>query len=192
MARNLPPVTRSQRLTAWACVGLLGAMVGLAYASVPLYRIFCQVTGYGGTTQRAEGAPGEPMGVDRTITVRFNADVSPNLAWDFQPEQRSVQVKVGEETLISYRAHNRSKQAITGTAVFNVTPDKAGVYFDKIACFCFTEQRLEPGQTADLPVSFFVDPEIVKDHKLDDVKTITLSYTFYAKRTETAALAAAN
>ncbi|MDJ0893626.1 MAG: cytochrome c oxidase assembly protein [Alphaproteobacteria bacterium] len=175
---------RRNTATGLVLVAVVAGMVGLAFAAVPLYRLFCQVTGYGGTTQRAETAPAQ-IG-DRIITVRFNADVNSALPWDFVPVQREVEVRVGEETLVFYRAENRSSEPITGTAVFNVTPLKAGVYFSKIACFCFEEQRLAAGQAVDMPISFFVDPAIADDPNLDDVKTITLSYTFFPVREEAA------
>lgn len=170
---------RRNTLVGWASAGVVVAMVGLSFASVPLYRIFCQVTGFGGTTQRAERAPGQVA--DRLIAVRFNADVNQGMAWKFQPVQRSVQVRVGEETLIAYRATNPSSRPIVGVATFNVQPDKAGEYFDKIACFCFNEQRLEPGQSVEMPVSFFIDPKMLDDPNMADVNTITLSYTFFEK-----------
>lgn len=170
---------RRNTLVGWASAGVVVAMVGLSFASVPLYRIFCQVTGFGGTTQRAERAPGQVA--DRLIAVRFNADVNQGMAWKFQPVQRSVQVRVGEETLIAYRATNPSSRPIVGVATFNVQPDKAGQYFDKIACFCFNEQRLEPGQSVEMPVSFFIDPKMLDDPNMADVNTITLSYTFFEK-----------
>lgn len=157
--------------------GLVCAMVGLAFASVPLYRLFCQVTGYAGTTRIAE-APPEQI-AERVITVRFNADVNPELPWQFGPVQRAVKVHVGEPGLAFYRARNLSSRAITGTATFNVTPLKAGQYFNKTACFCFDEQRLEPGEDVEMGVSFFIDPAILADRNLDDVKTVTLSYTFF-------------
>ena len=165
------------RVTVLAAVAVVVGMVGLAFASVPLYRLFCQVTGYGGTTQVAESAPVE-VG-ERVVTIRFNADTARDMPWRFSPEQREISVHVGEETLAFYKAHNPADRRITGTATFNVTPLKAGVYFQKIDCFCFTEQTLEPDQTVDMPVSFFVDPAIDEDPNLDDVKTITLSYTFF-------------
>lgn len=153
------------------------SMVGLAYASVPLYRLFCQVTGFGGTTQRAEAAPEKT--IDRRMTILFDANTAGSLPWIFEPVQRSLTVKVGEENFAYYRATNNSDRAVTGSAVFNVTPDTAGAYFNKIQCFCFTEQTLKPGESVEMPVSFFVDPAIVDDHGLDKVSTITLSYTFY-------------
>jgi cytochrome c oxidase assembly protein subunit 11 len=166
-----------RKLTAFTAVCAAVGMLGLAYASVPLYRLFCQVTGYGGTTQVAEAAPGA-VG-ERTMTVRFDASVHRDMPWDFQPAQREVVVRVGEPTLIHYVATNPLSVPVSGQASFNVTPDKAGKYFDKVECFCFTEQRLEPGQTVDMPVSFFIDPAILQDRKLDGVDTITLSYTFF-------------
>lgn len=168
------------RIVGFALAGVVAGMVGLSFAAVPLYDLFCRATGFGGTTQRAAQAPGAAS--ERIVTVRFNADVARSMPWQFQPVQRSVTVRPGEETLIHYRAHNPTGRAIIGTATFNVTPDKAGAYFDKIACFCFEEQRLEPGQTVDMPVSFFVDPKIAEDRDLDGVDTITLSYTFFEKR----------
>jgi len=168
---------RRNAATATILAGVFAGMVGLSFAAVPLYRLFCQATGYEGTTQRAETAPGA-VG-DRVITVRFNADIDPNLPWRFEPEQTAVSVKVGQQGLAYFKATNLSSEAIVGQALFNVTPLKVGLYFDKVQCFCFSQQRLEPGQTAELPVTFFVDPDIVKDRNLDDVRTITLSYTFY-------------
>ena len=163
--------------TALVLSGVVAGMVGLSFASVPLYKLFCQVTGYGGTTQRAE--QGADRVIERMMTVRFNADTARDMPWIFRPSQRQIDVKVGENHLAYYRAENRTSQTITGTATFNVTPAKAGLYFSKIDCFCFTEQVLKPGESAELPVSFFVDPAINEDRNLDEVKTITLSYTFF-------------
>lgn len=168
---------RRNGATALAALGVIVAMIGLTAASVPLYRLFCQVTGFGGTTQVAERAPDHVL--DRTIEVRFNADVDPDLPWSFQPVERSVTVRLGEERLAFYRAVNRSDQPVVGSAVFNVTPNKAGLYFSKIACFCFTEQVLQPGEAVDMPVSFYVDPAILDDPDARDVGAITLSYTFF-------------
>jgi cytochrome c oxidase assembly protein subunit 11 len=172
--------------------GVVAVMVGLSFAAAPFYRLFCQLTGFGGATVRAEKAPGETHA--RTVTVRFNADTDPGLPWDFKPAQREITVRLGEPALAFYTARNRGREAIVGTAVFNVQPDKAGGYFDKVQCFCFTEQRLEPGQSAELAVSFFVDPALAQDRNLDDVAHITLSYTFYrakAPEPRTAGAAAA-
>lgn len=165
--------------------GLLAIMVSLVVASVPLYKLFCQVTGYGGTTQQA-ASPSDSDGVilSREMTVRFNADVNNKLPWYFKPVQHSVKVKIGEEALAFYRAVNNSSETITGTAVFNVTPFKAGVYFNKVECFCFTEQTLKPGEEVDMPVTFYVDPAIAEDNNLDEVKEITLSYTFFKSEEE--------
>ena len=171
------PSRRAKAVTALlACVAIAG-MLGLTAASVPLYRLFCAATGYGGTTQVAEAAPA--TSAERTIKVRFNADVDPKLPWLFEPEQREVEVKLGEQHLAYFRAKNRSAHVITGQAAYNVTPDKVGAYFDKIACFCFNEQVLQPGQEVDMPVSFFVDPAILADPNAREVTTITLSYTFF-------------
>ena len=171
------PNSASNRKVALMSAAIVVAMVGLAYASVPLYRLFCQVTGFGGTTQRAQAAPEKAL--DRRMTIRFDANVAGSLPWSFEPVQRALDVKVGEEHFAYYRAVNRSSHAVTGSAVFNVTPDTAGAYFNKIQCFCFAEQTLKPGESVEMPVSFFVDPAIVEDHGLDKVSTITLSYTFY-------------
>ena len=164
-------------VTAGILLAVVVGMVGLSYAAVPLYRLFCQATGYGGTTQVAEVAPGQVS--KRTMTVRFNADIAPDLAWSFRPAQREVAVRIGEEGLAFYDAVNESEEAVTGTAVFNVTPLKAGPYFSKIDCFCFTEQVLAPGERATMAVSFFIDPDILDDPNMFDLETITLSYTFY-------------
>jgi cytochrome c oxidase assembly protein subunit 11 len=183
------PMDRSRnRRTAWMLLGVVGCMVALVAVSVPLYRLFCVATGYNGTTRRAESAPAERL-TDKVITVRFNAEVGPDLDWDFHPKLLSVEVHPGEPQTITYEAVNHSDVGVTGTATYNVTPDKIGAYFDKIQCFCFTKQHLAPGQHAELPVTFFVDPEIVRDPETRDVDTITLSYTMF--RAETPAPAAA-
>jgi len=158
-------------------LAILGVMTTLTAMAVPLYRIFCRVTGYGGTTQVASG-PAARI-VDRVITVRFNADVNPALPWRFKPAQDEIKVKLGEQALAMYVAKSLAKVPITGTATFNVTPAKAGLYFNKTQCFCFTEQTLMPGQSADMTVSFFIDPDMAKNRGLDDVTTVTLSYTFF-------------
>jgi cytochrome c oxidase assembly protein subunit 11 len=167
-----------KRLTLGGLLLVLGCMLGLVAASVPLYRLFCAATGYDGTTQRAETAPATEV-ANRVITVRFDATTSPELDWDFHPETLSVQVHPGETKTVAYRAVNRSNAPVTGTATFNVTPSKAGIYFDKLQCFCFTKQRLGPGEGKDLTVTFFVDPDIAKDAADRDVDTITLSYTMF-------------
>jgi cytochrome c oxidase assembly protein subunit 11 len=178
-----PPVVKDPHKNRRTMMSLMMIVVGmgsLAAASPPLYRIFCQVTGFGGTTMRAEALPDSIS--DRVITIRFDANVA-EMPWSFQPEQRAVPVRIGENGLVSYRATNRGSVAMTGMATFNVTPEIAGPYFSKIACFCFTDQRLEPGESVDMPVSFFVDPAILKDRNLDDLKTITLSYSFFRSKT---------
>ena len=152
-------------------------MVGLSFASVPLYRLFCQVTGFGGTTQRAEAAPAQSLG--KTVSVRFDANTSGKLKWAFHPLQGPVTVKIGEQSMAYYEAINRSDETLTGTAVFNVTPPQAGAYFNKIQCFCFTEQTLKPGERIEMPVSFFVDPDMLEDADAAGIEEITLSYTFY-------------
>lgn len=162
-------------------------MVGLSYAAVPLYQLFCQVTGYGGTTQRAERAPDTVL--DRTITVRFDANVGRGLGWSFRPVQRQQVLKIGESSLAFYEAKNLTQRTLTGTATFNVSPQAAGSYFSKIECFCFTEQTLEPGERADMPVTFFIDPDIVNDPEARNIQEITLSYTFFPVKESAAAAA---
>lgn len=168
---------RRVNLTAGVSVAVVIGMVGMAYAAVPLYRLFCQVTGFGGTTQVAASAPAVPS--ERHMKIRFNADTGGGMPWRFHPAQREIDIRVGEQALAFYTASNPTDRTIVGSATYNVTPLKAGIYFNKIECFCFTEQRLEPGQQVEMPVAFFVDPEIENDPNLNDVKTITLSYTFF-------------
>jgi cytochrome c oxidase assembly protein subunit 11 len=155
---------------------IVAAMIGLAFASVPLFRIFCEATGFAGTPQRADKAPGAVAG---QVGVRFDANVHPGLPWRFEPKQTTVRVNPGARTQIFYRAQNLSAKTITGQAVFNVSPDQVGKYFKKIQCFCFTEQTLKAGEAKDMPVIFFVDPAIKKDPDTKDIDEITLSYTFY-------------
>jgi cytochrome c oxidase assembly protein subunit 11 len=162
----------------------VAGMGGLAYASVPLYEIFCRVTGYGGTTQVA--AIESDQVIDRVMKIRFDSNVNPALGWAFDPVLKSMELKVGENALAFYQAENQSDETIVGTATFNVTPDKAGLFFNKVDCFCFTEQVLKPGQKVDMPVTFFIDPSIVEDPNLDDVTTITLSYTFFRSQDQSA------
>ena len=162
--------------TVGVLLAMLGGMTVLVVFSVPLYRLFCQVTGYQGTTQRADAAPEQIL--DRPITIRFNSDISAGLPWSFTAPQ-AVELKIGERGLAFFEAHNNADDAVTGTAVFNVTPAQAGPYFDKIACFCFTEQTLAAGESMQMPVSFFIDPKIMDDVDAREIKTITLSYTFY-------------
>jgi len=157
--------------------GFVAFMIALSFASVPLYRAICQVTGWGGTTMRAESNRAQVF--DREMVVQFNADTDSHLPWIFKPEMRQVKVKVGADAIVSYRAKNNSGKPVTGTAVYNVTPPQAGKYFNKTQCFCFSEQTLNPGQEVHMPVVFFIDPKIMDDRELRDLKTITLSYTFY-------------
>jgi len=166
---------KNRRLVAGLGFVVVG-MVGMSYAAVPLYDLFCRVTGFGGTTQIASERSNTVS--DRPIKVRFDA-MTTNIDWAFQPIQRQIELKVGENALAFYRATNRTTASLTGTATFNVTPLKVGAYFSKVECFCFTEQTLGPGETIDMPVAFYVDPAIDEDPNLKDVKTITLSYTFY-------------
>ncbi len=169
--------TRSNGLIAGVLVVLVGGMAGLSFAAVPLYRMFCAATGYAGTPQ-LRGAAG-PGATGRTIDVRFNATTSPGLPWRFAPGKTEVTVKLGEDRLAYYVGQNRAQQAVTGMATYNVTPEKAGRYFHKTACFCFDEQTLAPGQEMQFPLSFWVDPAIADDPDTRDVHTITLSYTFF-------------
>ena len=158
-------------------VAIIVGMVGLSFASVPLYRAFCAATGYGGTPQIGPAAsPGE---VRRPITVRFDANVNPGMPWRFEPDQNSVTVDLGADKIATYSARNLADSAVTGVALYNVTPSKVGKYFHKTACFCFSKQTLQPGQSAEFPLSFWVDPEIATDPETADVHTITLSYTFF-------------
>lgn len=162
---------------ALSLIMLIIGMSLLAYASVPLYNLFCKVTGYGGTTQIAKNRA-DHIG-NRKLEIRFDANTSPDLPWEFKPEQNSVNVTTGENILVFYFAYNKSSQPIIGTAVYNVTPHKAGKYFNKIQCFCFSEQLLTPNQQVHMPVSFFIDPEFDNDPEMNDVNSITLSYSFF-------------
>ncbi|MEZ5709515.1 MAG: cytochrome c oxidase assembly protein [Blastomonas sp.] len=171
---------RRNRRSAFAAFALVVGMVALGFASVPLYRIFCQVTGFGGTTQVANAAEAETVKVvDRVISVRFDSNVSPALPWSFKPEQNVDKVSIGAKDMAIFLAKNLSDKPVTGTASFNVTPVQAGPYFNKIQCFCFTEQTLQPGEEVRMPVLYFVDPAILDDPDAFDVEEITLSYTFY-------------
>jgi cytochrome c oxidase assembly protein subunit 11 len=173
--------------TALFGVGIIASMAGLTAASVSLYDLFCRVTGFGGTTQVSERSPDQVS--DRTIEIRFNADVNGQLPWSFQPVDRRVEVRLGANELAFYRATNRGDLPVVGTAVYNVTPFEAGAYFSKIACFCFEEQLLQPGESIEMPVSYYVDPAILDDPALAHLPTITLSYTFFLAEDATRALA---
>lgn len=165
-----------------ACVAFFGSMIGVTYASVPLYKLFCEVTGYGGTTQRTDQASSSKL--NREITIRFDANVAPDLPWAFKPKQREVKIKIGETTRVMFEAQNMFNTPTRGKATFNVVPALAGAYFNKLQCFCFNDTLLKPGEKLDMPVEFFIDPEIVNEIDIKDIKTITLSYTFFSSKDE--------
>ena len=171
---------RKMRRTALACAGIAVGMVGLAYASVPLYDLFCKVTGFDGTpvirTSNTSGV------IDRTIAVRFDSNVAPGLSWRFSPETPEVKVKLGETTTVLYKVTNTGDRPSTGIATYNVQPDLAGTYFSKLECFCFTEQTLQPGETLESAVVFYVDPRLAEDPDVKDLSSITLSYTYFPSR----------
>jgi cytochrome c oxidase assembly protein subunit 11 len=177
---NTSSPRRRDVLVAAACGVFVAAMVGAAYAAVPLYNWFCRTTGFGGTPQVATAAP--PGVLDRKLKVRFDANVAGGLPWRFEPEQNSIEVKVGEVVTVSYRVVNESARETVGVASYNVSPPTTGAYFSKINCFCFTDQRLKPGEKREMAVVFFVAPELVKDSEQDGLDTITLSYTMYPAR----------
>ncbi len=168
---------RRHHAVALSLAGLTAAMIGLSFAAVPLYRMFCQATSYTGEPRRAAKAPGEVL--DRTIRVRFDANVDGALPWSFTPDQRYIDVKIGETALAFFKATNNTSTPITGQAVFNVAPEIAGRYFTKIECFCFKQQTLAAHASVEMPVTFFVDPKIVDDEDTNTIDEITLSYTFY-------------
>jgi cytochrome c oxidase assembly protein subunit 11 len=171
---------RKMRHTVFACAGIVVGMVGLAYASVPLYDLFCKVTGFGGTpvTRASNGSEV----ADRTIAVRFDANVSPSLPWRFAPETPEVKVKLGETTTVYYKVTNTGDKPSTGIATYNVQPDLAGTYFSKLECFCFTEQTLKPGETMESAVVFYIDPRLVEDADIKDLSSVTLSYTYFPSK----------
>ena len=169
-------VTHKNRAVATRMALFALAMLALAFASVPLYRAFCQVTGFGGTTMKADAAPGAVAG---QIGVRFDANIDPALPWKFEPVQETVRIHPGARATIYYQATNYTARSTTGQAIFNVTPESAGKYFSKIECFCFTEQTLKPGESVKMPVIFFVDPKLRDDPDTKHIDEITLSYTFY-------------
>jgi cytochrome c oxidase assembly protein subunit 11 len=172
-----PPPSKRHGAVAALCGLMVLSMAGLSFAAVPLYRLYCQVTGYQGTTQKAEKA--SDVVLDRVVKVHFDANIAAELPWKFEPMQSSLEVKVGENTLAFYKATNNSDRPTTGTAVFNVTPDSVGMHFNKVQCFCFTEQRLKPGQSIEMAVSFFVDPAFAADEETKNLSELTLSYSFY-------------
>jgi cytochrome c oxidase assembly protein subunit 11 len=177
---NISSQRRRDVLVAGACGLFVAAMVGAAYAAVPLYNWFCRTTGFGGTPQVATAAPADIL--QRKIKVRFDANVAGGLPWRFEPEQNSIEVKIGEVVTVNYRVVNESARETVGIASYNVSPGTVGAYFSKINCFCFTDQRLEAGEKRDMTVVFFVAPDIVKDSEQDGLDTITLSYTMYPAR----------
>jgi cytochrome c oxidase assembly protein subunit 11 len=179
-APNDFPQRHRDLMIAAACGAFVAVMVGAAYAAVPLYNWFCRTTGFGGTPQVAAVAPSRIL--DRRLKVRFDANVAGGLPWRLEPEQNSIEVKIGQVVTVHYRAVNESARETVGVASYNVSPPTAGAYFSKINCFCFTDQRLKPGEKRDMTVVFFVDPELAKDSEQDSLDTITLSYTMYPAR----------
>jgi cytochrome c oxidase assembly protein subunit 11 len=173
-------LSRRDMMLAGGCGVFVAAMLGLAYASVPFYNWFCRTTGYGGTTQVATAAPKEVLA--RKITVRFDSNVSGGLPWKFEPEQNSIDVRLGQVVTVLFSVTNESARETAGQASYNVSPPTVGSYFDKINCFCFTEQRFKPGERRDMAVVFYVDPALANDAEQDDLNTITLSYTMYPAR----------
>src|SRR5688572_32481810 len=169
-----PQLRRHRTIALW-CAALVVAMVGASYAAVPLYRMFCEATGFDGTPRRAERAPDQVL--DKTVVVRFDGNVAPSLPWRFEPVQTTMTVRLGENLMAYYRATNTSDRPIKATAAYNISPEIAASYFNKIDCFCFTEQVLQPGETAELPLNFFVDPKIAEDRDARGVTHITVSYT---------------
>ncbi len=190
MAAPAEKKLKRDALVAGICGAVVALMVGAAFASVPFYNWFCRTTGFGGTTQVAEKAPGEVLG--RTIFVRFDSNVAAGLPWKFMPEQNEIKVRIGEVASVHYKVVNEAARTITAQASYNVSPPTIGVYFTKINCFCFTQQTMKPDETREMTVVFYVDPSIVKDHEQDDLNTITLSYTFYRLPEQTAPVADAS
>lgn len=170
---------RSNGVIVASCVAFVAAMVGMSYAAVPLYELYCKVTGYNGTTQRVEQASNTIL--NETIRVEFDSNTAGDLNWTFRSVERAVEPRIGETIQVNFRVTNNSATEETGQAVFNVTPMSAGAYFNKLECFCFTDVTLKPGETRDMPVTFFVDPEIVNTPETKDIKVMTLSYTFYSR-----------
>lgn len=180
LSKRASPMRRRDLAVAAACGAFVAVMVGMAYASVPLYTWFCRATGFGGTTQVARAGPAKVSG--RTLTVRFDSNVGGGLPWRFEPEQTAIDVRLGEVVTVYYTVTNQSARETAGLASYNVAPTTVGAFFSKINCFCFTEQRLKPGEKREMAVVFFVDPDLAKDSEQDDLNTITLSYTFYPVR----------
>ena len=170
----------SNRIIVLAVIATVAGMTGLSFAAVPLYKIFCQTTGYGGTTQRAEKAP--TTRGERVLNVRFDTNVAPGLPWTFRPEQASIDLRTGDTATVFFYVKNNSNQPTAAVASFNVSPDQSGAYFNKISCFCFSEQKLGPGESAELPVVFYLDPKLETDETMRDVGGLTLSYTYFASK----------
>ena len=173
---NTRPLRRDM-IVAASCGVLVAVMIGASFAAVPFYNWFCKTTGFAGTTQVAEKAPDQILG--RTLNIRFDSNVAPGLPWIFVPEQNEIKVRIGEVATVHYKVINEAARTVTAQASYNVSPPTIGGYFNKINCFCFTEQTMKPGETREMTVVFYVDPSIAKDHDQDDLNTITLSYTFY-------------
>jgi cytochrome c oxidase assembly protein subunit 11 len=171
---------RRDLMVAFLCGGFVALMVGVSFAAVPLYSWFCRTTGFGGTTQVAQALPSRESA--RKITVRFDSNVAAGLPWSFEPERRTIDLRLGKVVTVYYKVTNESARVTVGQAGYNVSPPTVGIYFEKINCFCFTTQTMKPGETRDMAVVFYVDPKLAKDSDQDQVSTITLSYTFYPAR----------
>lgn len=180
VSREHNRLLRRDVLVAACCAAFAAGMVGASYAAVPFYTWFCKTTGFAGTTQVASQAPDHVLG--RSLTIRFDSNVMPGLPWKFEPEQNEINVRIGEVATVHYKVVNQAARAISAQASYHVSPPTVGAYFNKINCFCFTEQSLKAGETREMTVVFYVDPSIAKDHEQDDLNTITLSYTFYRLR----------
>jgi cytochrome c oxidase assembly protein subunit 11 len=178
--RQTPRGRRRDAVIAAVCGALVAGMVGMAYAAVPFYNWFCRTTGFGGTTQVSTAAPGQVLA--RKLTVRFDSNVAPGLPWLFEPEQNAIEVRIGEVVTVHYKVINEAARETLAQASYNVSPPQVGLYFQKINCFCFTEQRMKPGETREMTVVFYIDPKITQDSDQDTLNTITLSYTFYPLR----------
>ena len=188
MALSILPRNSKHRTAFWAAFGAL-AMLGLGFAAVPLYRLFCQVTGFGGTTQKADLAEAASVQVAGTkISVRFDSNTDPGLPWKFSPMQVTQEMPIGSRMMAFYRAENLSDKPVTGVASFNVQPELAGLYFKKVHCFCFNQQTLQPGESVEMPVQYYVDPAILKDPEAARIKQITLSYTFHTSADQSQAV----
>ena len=184
------PKPNRNRLTALITVGVVVGMTGLSFAAVPLYKMFCSLTGYGGTTQVATNGAPATRG-ERILNVRFDANVAPGLPWTFKPEQSSIDLRTGETATVFFKVKNNSTREWAAMAAYNVSPDQSGLYFTKISCFCFNEQKLGPGESAEFPVVFYLDPALEKDESMRDVGGVTLSYTFFASKVQPSAVATA-